>query len=167
MRRTLGFSTLAWAFAGGMAGQVAAAEWVLGIGADDAFDAHNKVVAVVLAEYHSDPFRTYGRTALSWMAAVQADADGDVLGVAGVYFLSRVRDSRWIVEGSLGAGALHQGSNPYKEGDTFQFRTSIGAGYELLSGARISVSIDHLFDKNFQNHNPGTESVMLRYTRPF
>lgn len=166
MRKAVAVSACGWAFALLLAQAGAADEWVLGLGADDVFDSRNKVVPAFLAEYHSDPFSQFGRASLSWMAALQADTDGDVLGVGGVYFLLRSHGS-WVVEASFGAGALHQGSDPFKEGDTFQFRTSIGAGYELDSGTRISLSIDHLFDKDFSNRRPGTEAVFLRYTRPF
>lgn len=167
MRKAIVASVCGWAFAFLLAPPVAADEWVLGLGVDDALDNHNKEVLAFLAEYHTDPFSTFGRASLSWMAALQADTDGDVFAVGGIYFMTRVRDSRWVVEASLGAGALHQGSDPFKEGDTFQFRTSLGAGYELDRGARISISIDHLFDKDFENRRPGTEAVILRYTQPF
>lgn len=166
MRREVRASAFGRAFALLLASPGAADEWVLGLGADDVFDTHNKVVAAFLAEYHSDPFSQSGRASFSWMAALQADTDGDVLAVGGIYFLMRSHGS-WVVEASLGAGALHQGSNPLKPRGSFQFRTSIGAGYELDSGTRISLSIDHLFNKDFRNTAPGTETVLLRYTRQF
>jgi hypothetical protein len=160
-------SAIGWAFALSLASPAAANEWVLGVGADDFLDIERKTVPAFLLEYHSEPFTKIRSTSFSWMVALQADGHGDVLAVAGMYYLTRVPQSSWVIEGSFGAGAMHQGSNPHKGGDVFQFRSSFGLGYEMDSGKRVSLSIDHLFDKNFRNWRPGTETVLLRYTMQF
>ena len=57
----------------------------------------------------------------------------------------------------------------YRTGDTdlggsLQFRSLIGAGYELSEDMAVSITIDHLSNGSTQTDNPGSDAVMLRFT---
>lgn len=51
-------------------------------------------------------------------------------------------------------------------GGALQFRSGIELGYEARSGLRIGLSYDHRSNADFQDYNPGLESLQLRVSWP-
>ncbi|NUH66356.1 acyloxyacyl hydrolase [Sulfitobacter sp. S0837] len=161
--RSLGLALLT--YVGGVQ-SVTADEWVVGIGGADLLDNTRKEAVAVLLEVHSDPFHRQSWAELSWMGTVKLDTtQNHFLGV-GVHALAPLSE-RAFLEASLAVGGYHQGTYIGKEADDVLFRSSIGGGFELESGNRLSLTIDHLLDHSFKNQNPGKESILLRYTWAF
>ncbi|MEX0349041.1 MAG: acyloxyacyl hydrolase [Paracoccaceae bacterium] len=146
-----------------------AAEWVIGLGADDLFDWDGDPAVAGLVEVHSNPFFERPRFNLTGMATLLVDSERDVFAGIGVHSAWSFRNSRFFLEGSFAAGGFNQGgdSPPRKETDSFLYRTSIGVGTRLNETSRLSLTIDHLFNNDFKNYEPGSESILLRYSKAF
>ncbi|SHE80260.1 Lipid A 3-O-deacylase (PagL) [Ruegeria intermedia] len=150
-------------------GTANSAEWVAGLGADDLFDIDGVPAFAGLVELHSDPFVRAFWVDVSAMASVLVDTEHDIFAGIGLHSLLHFGMDRVFFEFSLAAGGYFPGgeSPPRKLTDRFQYRTSIGAGYRLTESSRLSVSMDHLFNSEFENYEPGSETILLRYTKGF
>lgn len=146
---------------------VSAQEWVIALGADDQFDNLGVEASALTLEYHSAPFLERRGVELAWLAALQVDTAEDAFLGAGVYSHLPLGPRRSFAELSLALGAYHQGPDDTRPADDLQFRSSLGIGTEINDRARISLSIDHLLNTDFENYEPGSEAVMLRLTRRF
>ncbi|MCL6283375.1 acyloxyacyl hydrolase [Ruegeria sp. 2012CJ41-6] len=146
-----------------------AAEWVVGFGADDLFDSDGDPAVAGLVEVHTNPFLDRPRFNLTGMATLLVDSERDVFAGVGVHSVWSFPNSRFFLEGSFAAGGFNQGgdSPPRKETDSFLYRTSIGFGRHLSEISRLSLTLDHLFNNDFKNYEPGSESILLRYSRGF
>ena len=146
---------------------VVADEWVIGLGGYDLLDRFNREALAVLVEYHSDPFRQLSWADASWLAVMQADASGNLLAGAGVHLTSPFWREPFFWEASLAGVSFWEGTDTIKPAEDFLVRTSIGAGVYGKNGRKVSITLDHLLDSNLQNHNPGTETIIVRYTFRF
>ncbi|ABG31933.1 acyloxyacyl hydrolase [Roseobacter denitrificans] len=138
-----------------------ASEIVLGLGTSDVGDSSSGSPAFQF-EYHSNPVRSYQWGSVAGLALLQLEDDSTIyagLGLSGIWNLS----PNWFAEGSLAAGYYDAGSGGTDLGGNLQFRTLIGLGYRLSSGARISFAVDHLSNAGIESHNPGRETVSVRY----
>lgn len=148
--------------------QVALAEkWIIGLGGNDVLDKTRDEALAGLIEFHSNPFWSASWGEFSWLGTLQVDSSDSVFLGAGVNVFSRLGESNLFLEGSIGAGPMWQSNVLREPANDFLFRTSIGFGFILKNGHRLSISLDHLLDSDFQNHNPGTESIMVRYAFSF
>ncbi len=150
----------------GSSQSAAAGEWVLGLGGADLLDNRRKEAVALLLEYHSEPFHSLSWAEVSWMGTLKLDTTQNHFLGAGVHALAPL-GKRTFLEASLALGGYHQGTYIGVEADDVLFRSSLGAGIELDSGNRISLSIDHLLDYSFRNQDPGKESIFLRYAWAF
>ena len=131
------------------------ADWVAGVTSD--VDTHG-VGGVV--EYHWRDFATVG--GLSGNIAVAGRIDGDGDGFAGAGVAGRYRfDGGFFIEGSFMPGMYRDGDTDL--GGALQFRSLLGAGYEINDDFSISLSYDHMSNGSTQGDNPGSDAVMLRF----
>ncbi|GIT86076.1 acyloxyacyl hydrolase [Roseobacter sp. OBYS 0001] len=142
-----------------------ASDIVLGLGASDIGSSSSGSPAFQL-EYHTNPVRKYQWGSVSGLALLQLEDDSTVYvgaGLSSIWNLS----GNWFVEGSLAAGYYDEGSGGMDLGGNWQFRTLIGLGYRLTNGSRISLAVDHLSNAGIESHNPGRETVSIRYAFSF
>ncbi len=141
---------------------------VIAIGWDDLFDSNGDDAVALLVEYHGDPFYSSRYVNLSFMALLQGDTDGDVFTGVGLYNIFDVgRTQRFFVEGGLAFGYYRDDGSQHTDDDGSAWRSSIGFGMHMSETRRISVSIGHLMNTSFKNHNPGSETLNFRYTFSF
>jgi len=150
----------------GVAPQVQAGDYVVGLGVDN-IDGNDFDEAVSLQlEYHADPFADLSWGSFSFMGALEFDEDSDVfvgVGVSALWNLS----STWFVEGSFAPGYYDEGSDGKDLGGNLQFRTLVGVGYRVSDAARVSLGFTHLSNAGIEDLNPGRDAVFLRYARSF
>jgi hypothetical protein len=142
-------------------------ELVFGLGGSDLLDEVRKEAVAGLIEYHTDPFWNPLSADVSWLVALQIDTTDNIFLGVGVHGLSRLGTPNFFVEASISGGAFHQGNGIPTTTESFLFRSSIGAGFYLDDNSRVSLTIDHLLNSDFKNYDPGTEAILLRYTRGF
>lgn len=142
-----------------------ASELTFGLGGSDLLDKIRKEAVAGLIEYHTDPFWSPVWGDFSWLAALQVDTADNIFLGAGVHGLSKLGTQNFFVEASFSGGAFHQGSGIPKPAENFLFRTSIGAGFYLTNNSRLSLTIDHLLNSDLKNYDPGSEAILLRFTR--
>ena len=131
-------------------------DWVAGVTTDVDTSGIGAVV-----EHHWQDFGAVGALSGNIAVAARIDADGDGwvgAGVAGRYRFG----GGFFVEGSFMPGLYRTGDTDL--GGSLQFRSLIGAGYELNDTMAVSLTIDHLSNGSTQTDNPGSEAVMLRFT---
>lgn len=146
---------------------VSAGEFVLGLGYDDVLDQTDTQAGALIVEYHADPFFAGSRAGYSLAGAAQIDGDGDVFVGVGVYALWSIGEGPWFVEGSFMPGYYDQGSGGTPLDGNLQFRTLLGVGYKLTDSSRISLAIDHKSNADIEDTNPGSETLVVRYTFDF
>ena len=132
------------------------ADWVAGVTTDIDTSGIGAVV-----EHHWQDFGAIGALSGNIAVAGRIDADGDGwvgAGVAGRYRFG----GKFFVEGSFMPGLYRTGDTDL--GGSLQFRSLIGAGYELNEDMAVSITIDHLSNGSTQTDNPGSDAVMLRFT---
>lgn len=145
-------------------------EIVFGIGADDVLDnagqnSHGSVAG--LLELHLESFGRFVTFDMSPLVALQFNSDGDVFAGLGVYAFRPIgRSQRFLVEASFAGGYLRERSTP-TDIDGFRFRTSVGFGVFLNPTSRLTLSIDHILYTDLDNWDPGSEAILLRYTRQY
>lgn len=146
---------------------VSADEFVIGLGEDDfGGNTGDNSLSIVL-EYHLDPFFAGRRSTYSWAGAVELDEDDDIYVGVGVHARWRLADGPWFLEASFMPGYYDQGQSGNDLGGNLQFRSLLGVGYELKSGNKISVAIDHKSNGSIEDQNPGEEMLVLRYSFNF
>ncbi len=131
-------------------------EWVAGVTSD--VDTHG---VGGVAEYHWQDFGALGALSGNLAVAGRLDADGDAwvgAGVAGRYRFG----GGFFVEGSFMPGLYHGGDTDL--GGSLQFRSLLGAGYDINEDFSISLSFDHMSNGSTQSDNPGSDAVMLRFS---
>ena len=133
----------------------AQADWVAGVTSD--VDTHG-VGGVV--EYHWRDFATVGGLSGNIAVAGRIDGDGDAFAGAGVAGRYRF-DGGFFIEGSFMPGLYRDGDTDL--GGALQFRSLLGAGYEINDDFSISLSYDHMSNGSTQSDNPGSDAVMLRF----
>lgn len=114
-----------------------------------------------VAEHHWQGFVTRGALSGNIAAAGRIDSDGDGwvgIGIAGRYQFS----NGFFLEGSFMPGLYRRGDTDL--GGSLQFRSLIGAGFNVGKDLSLSVTIDHLSNGGTQSINPGSEAIMLRIT---
>lgn len=142
-------------------------EFVVGLGQDDVLDQTGTEAAALVLEYHANPFFSGEIADYSVAVAGQVDEDSDVFLGVGVYALWSLRQSDWFFEGSFMPGYYDKGSGGTPLGGNVQFRTLVGFGYKLSDTSRISLAIDHKSNADLEDKNPGSETLVLRYTFGF
>jgi len=71
-----------------------------------------------------------------------------------------------VVITPLGAVSWYNKGGSLNLGGTFQFRLELGASYELDSGSRVGLKIDHLSSAGINKVNPGESGLMVTYAIP-
>lgn len=144
-----------------------AGEYVLGLGYDDVLDQTGTEAAAFVVEYHFDPFYSGERASYGWGFAGQVDTDSDVFVGFGVHANWAIGSGNWFVEGSFMPGYYDEGSSGTDLGGNVQFRSLIGIGYALTAERKLSLAIDHKSNADIEDRNPGSETLVLRYTVDF
>ncbi len=147
--------------------QVVADEYVIGLGQDDVLNATDTQSVAFVIEYHANPFFSGDISDYSLAVAGQVDGDSDVWLGIGVYALWSVRDSNWFFDGSFMPGYYGRGSDGTPLGGNIQFRSLVGVGYKISNTQRVSLAIDHKSNAGLEDKNPGSETLVLRYTKRF
>ena len=69
----------------------------------------------------------------------------------------------FFLETGLTAGLLTENSTKSKIDNDFKFQSYVGLGYKLNERTGVILSIDHMLDTDFKNHNPGSETIFINY----
>ena len=146
---------------------VSAGEYVLGLGYDNVRETTGTGAASFVAEYHLEPFYSGERASYAWGFAGQVNTDGDVFLGFGVHAHWAIGTGPWFVEGSFMPGYYDDGRNGTDLGGNIQFRSLIGIGYALAANRKISLAIEHKSNAGLEDHNPGSETLVLRYAVGF
>jgi hypothetical protein len=84
-------------------------------------------------------------------------------------YLGARRDFRlrgpWLATLTWAFGAYEE-SEGKDLGHTVQFRSGIEVGYERRDGSRLGLLLYHLSNAGLAESNPGSESLILTYSRP-
>ena len=64
-------------------------------------------------------------------------------------------------------GYYDRGSDGTPLGGNIQFRGLVGVGYKISNTQRVSLAIDHKSNAGLEDKNPGSETLVLRYTKRF
>lgn len=75
-------------------------------------------------------------------------------------------DGRWIFSPFCGAGYYSFGGGRDLGGE-LEFRSGFEVAYELEEGERIGLTLYHLSNAGLYERNPGSESLVLSYTKDF
>jgi lipid A 3-O-deacylase len=75
-------------------------------------------------------------------------------------------DGRWIFSPFWGAGYYSFGGGRDLGGE-LEFRSGFELAYELEEGERIGLTLYHLSNAGLYERNPGSESLVLSYTKEF
>lgn len=139
---------------------------VLGAGyADFSHDRSDDQPALSL-EYHLQPFYEATRLHAGFAGALSAHTNGDVhlgIGLAATYWLA----PRWFVEASVMPGAYFESEPANTLGSRFQIRSLLGLGYGFENGNRLSLAITHKSNASTTDFNPGLNTALIRFHRPF
>ncbi len=68
-----------------------------------------------------------------------------------------------FLEASLMPGLYAAGDGP-EIGGALHFRSGVAVGYRFDNGGTVALTIDHRSNADIQEHNPGLETVGLRYS---
>lgn len=96
---------------------------------------------------------------------------GTVTGEGSIYGYFGLRsdfpmDGRWVFTPFWGAG-LHYFGGGRDLGGLLEFRSGFEIAYQLKEDERIGFSLYHLSNAGLYERNPGSESLVLSYTRSF
>jgi len=146
--------------------QLSAQQLIWGVGYLDYSEGSARDANVLELEYITTPFRTFGRFSASFGAAASLDAENDFFlgaGLAGTYDF----DDRWFAQASLMPGVFVEGTAHNDLGQSLEFRSLLGLGYRLSNTSALSLAISHLSNAGLSSHNPGVNTLTLRYHHRF
>lgn len=92
-----------------------------------------------------------------------ADMGGDAYAGVGVDFFF---GDRWVVTPSFAPSFYWRGSSK-DLGEALEFRSSIGVAYRFDDHSRLGLELYHLSNAGLDDHNPGTEVLLAKYSVPF
>jgi len=141
-----------------MTSSAAASDLVFGLGATD-FDGDGDFAAEF--EFHSNAIGQVAGADVSVLGAVVATDNGDLFVGAGVSAV-RPLSNGWYLEGSFAPGYYDNSDRDTDLGNDLEFRTLIGIGRTLPSGARVSVALSHISNGGLGDFNPGVNLLTLR-----
>ncbi|WP_299418621.1 acyloxyacyl hydrolase [uncultured Shimia sp.] len=145
---------------------LSAQELTLGLGYADYSDGSAIDASAVELEYISAPFRHYGPLAVSFGAVTALDTEDNVFigaGLAGTYEITE----RWFAQASLMPGVFVKGPSQNDLGQPLEFRSLLGVGYRLTQSTSLSLAISHKSNASLSPHNPGVNTLTLRYHHKF
>jgi hypothetical protein len=91
-----------------------------------------------------------------------SDMGGDIYAGVGIDFF--VGDN-WVVTPSFAPSLYWRGSSK-NLGEVLEFRSSIGVVYKFDDRSRLGVELFHLSNAGLDDHNPGTEVLLAKYSMP-
>ncbi len=147
-------------------GSAMAGDWVIGLGKSHFNGSSGDRSTILSLELHSDPFFTKGRLSASYMGVITAHSSGDMFAGVGLSALYEL-NGNWFLEGSVAPGLFAESGAIHDLGSAFEIRSLLGVGYALGSGDRISLALTHKSNAGTASHNPGVNSVLLRYRHSF
>mgnify|MGYP000291741570 FL=1 len=74
--------------------------------------------------------------------------------------------SNWNITPSFATGYYDRGSSK-DLGHNIEFRSQIELSYGTSNKNRMGISINHISNASIADQNPGTESIVLSFIRPF
>jgi lipid A 3-O-deacylase len=94
---------------------------------------------------------------------VNSDGGGDAYAGVGVdlFFNNRI-----VVTPSFAPSFYWRGSGK-NLGSVIEFRSAIAAAYRFDDRSRLGLEFYHLSNAGIDDHNPGTEVLLLKYSMPF
>ncbi|MBO9475303.1 acyloxyacyl hydrolase [Shimia sp. R10_1] len=145
-----------------LATPVAAQQLVVGLGYADFNDREATDTTELNVEYHFAPFHEVGRWSFAGATVVTLDEEGDAFvgaGVSGVYDFNQ----HWFAEVSFMPGAYVDGDSRNDLGNTLEFRSLLAVGRRVSEGAAFSLAVQHKSNGGLGDHNPGVNTLSLRY----
>lgn len=131
-----------------------------GVGGFDVI-AHDNTSAAFQLEYASEKRLWIFHPIAGVM--LNSDVGGDAYaGVAVDLFFG----NRFVVTPSFAPGFYWRGSGK-NLGSPIEFRSSIAAAYRFDDRSRLGLEFYHLSNAGIDDHNPGTEVLLLKYSLPF
>ena len=142
-----------------------AQEWTFGVGATD-YGNDGDDSAAFEVEYRYAPFMQRRVMSLSWGANGSASTEGDLFIGGGIWARWHWQNG-WFIDSSIMPGLYDEGTSDNDLGSAFEIRSLLGVGYQLESGAAVSVAITHKSNAGLASENPGSETYLLRYHMSF
>lgn len=147
---------------GGITPQVAAQEWVFGVGyasfsADDGQDGVG-----IGVNYFFEPFHQADRFSLGWGVGLGVDQYGDAHlggGLVGTYDFS----PKWFVQASVMPGLYYDGEEANDLGSAFEILSTAAVGYRLENGSAVSLAVSHASNASTADRNPGVNAVSIQW----
>ena len=136
-----------------------AAEFLIGLGADDVLDQEGATAGAALLEIRSGVLTELGSVEVKVLGALEADADADVWAGAGVALHLPLTDSVRL-EASFAPG-LYSDNDGQDLGGPIEFRTQIGISVAISDGLRLGAAFNHKSNAGIYDENPGTEAAYL------
>lgn len=146
--------------------QLYAQELILGLGYADYSDGSAIDAGTLELEYISAPFRRYGNLSVSYGAMASFDSEDNTFlgaGFAGSYDFNHL----WFAQASLMPGVFVEGTSRNDLGHSLEFRSLLGIGYRLSDTSALSLAISHKSNAGLSSHNPGVNTLTLRYHHKF
>lgn len=155
---------------------VTAQEIAVGLGADDILDRNRRssdgsVLATsaigAVFELKTTPVLDYKNLSLTPTYLVQLDTGKDYYFGAGLTARFEFGQylNKFFSDFGISAGLHTENSTDSKIKNDLKFRSTIGLGYKLENDTALIFSIDHMLDTNLKNHNPGSETIFIRYSK--
>jgi lipid A 3-O-deacylase len=94
-----------------------------------------------------------------------ASSDGELWGGVGHAYTLTDRNENLFVKLHAMTGLYEQGSG-VDLGGPIEFRSGVEIGYQVKSGVRMSLSVDHRSNAGIYDVNPGLETVQIRVSIP-
>lgn len=139
---------------------------ILGFGYSDFSAGNGEDSATFALEFQGAPIFGGKNVAGGLAASAVLDAEGDAFVGVGLYGTVDLGQA-WFLEGSVMPGYYSDGTSENDLGGNLQFRTLLAVGRTLASGNRLSVAVTHKSNASLDDDNPGVNTLLLRWHRPF
>jgi hypothetical protein len=99
------------------------------------------------------------------LLGILANANGGLVGYAGLYVDGAVSSSSWILTPFAAAGGYRRGEGK-RLGGVFVFHLGGTVAYRFENQTRLGITLTHASNCRVYPENPGAESLLLSYAIP-
>jgi len=138
----------------------ASAGWAFSLGLYDFIDSDKAVEAGV--EYRFQSFALW-KLGLKPVVGFSATEDENFWGYAGLAYDLRLSE-RWTATPQFAIG-LYENGNGKELGGVVEFRSGLEISRRLNNGARVGMLFYHLSNSRIHELNPGSESLVMTWSR--
>lgn len=114
-------------------------------------------------DYRSGPWGRYRLTPFGHLGFTEEEGVFGTVGLRRPFEIGPSR--RWIVEPSFGV-SLYDDGDGKDLGGPVEFRSGLDVRLRLRSGVELGLGFYHLSNAGIYEHNPGTNSLLLRVLLP-